>query len=78
MDAGPINDAPTPIANRDGPATGIAQVEEISRVGTVAVLADTDKDLGHARGEPRLGEKWAFPAEQAPNIAVLLATIDLQ
>jgi hypothetical protein len=29
VDAGPINDARTPVANRDGPATGIAQVEKI-------------------------------------------------
>jgi hypothetical protein len=66
VDAGPINDAPTLIPNRDGPATGIAQVEEISRVGAVAVLADTDKDVGHAGGEPRLGLEHPDHAADRP------------
>jgi len=57
VDGGSIVDAPTLIANRNGPAAGIAQVQEIGRVAVVAViavLADADEHIGNPGIKPRL------------------------
>jgi hypothetical protein len=54
------------IANRDGPAAGIAEVEEIGGVAAVAILADANEDLGDAGLKSRPGLEHPDHAANRP------------
>ena len=65
VDKGPIDRA-IPIANRDGPAAGITQVEEIRRARAVAVAAGANKHLGNVGVEFAPGLRARRPRGESP------------
>ncbi len=66
VNVGPIDLEPTAIADRDGLAAAITQVEEIRRAIVGPVAAGANKDLGNVGNEPRRASSMPTAPRIAP------------
>ena len=71
VNARPVDDAPPVFPNRDTPAGGIAQVNEISRIGGIAVLSNADKYLGNSRAKSCRGPRACRSPGESPSATAL-------